>query len=61
MFVRLLCLYKKLFNFKIQKCGQILCVHKPYPPMPGHICSRGAQRRGLMTHRDIKFSHRDMT
>ena len=28
----------KLFNFEIQNCGQILCVHidKPYLLMPGH-------------------------
>ena len=24
----------KLFNFEIQKCGQILCVQKPYFLMP---------------------------
>ena len=30
------CVYMKLFNFEIQKCGQILCVHKPYFLMPGH-------------------------
>ena len=23
---------------EIQKCGQILCAHKPYFLMPGHIC-----------------------
>ena len=27
----------KLFKFEIQKCGQILCAHKPYFLMPGHI------------------------
>ena len=27
-FIRLLCLHEKLFNFEIQKCGQILCAHK---------------------------------
>ena len=30
-------LYMKLFNFEIQKYGQILCAHKPYFLMPGHI------------------------
>ena len=28
----------KLFNFEIQKCGQILCAHKPYFLKPGHKC-----------------------
>ena len=28
----------KLLKFEIQKCGQILCAHKPYFLMPGHIC-----------------------
>ena len=23
-------------SFEIQKCGQILCAHKPYFLMPGH-------------------------
>ena len=32
-FIRLL---KKLLKFEIQKCGQILCAHKPYFLMPGH-------------------------
>ena len=27
------------FKFEIQKYGQILCVHKPYYLMPGHIYS----------------------
>ena len=27
----------KLFMFEIQKCGQVLCAHKPYFLMPGHI------------------------
>ena len=36
-FVRLLCLHKKLFNFEIQKCGQISCAHKTHFLMPGHI------------------------
>ena len=26
-----------LTKFEIQKCGQILCAHKPYFLMPGHI------------------------
>ena len=32
----LLCLHIKLFNFEIQKCGQILCAHKTHFLMPGH-------------------------
>ena len=38
--VRFLCLHKKLFNFEIQKCGQILCAHKTHFLMPGHIYVR---------------------
>ena len=34
--IRLLCLTVKLLKFEIQKCGQILCAHKPYFLMPGH-------------------------
>ena len=35
--IRLLYLSAKLFKFEIQKFGQILCAHKPYFLMPGHI------------------------
>ena len=35
--IRLLLLCTELFKFEIQKYGQILCVHKPYFLMPGHI------------------------
>ena len=35
--IRLLYLSAKLLKFEIQKSGQILCVHKPYFLMPGHI------------------------
>ena len=35
--VGLLCLHIKLFNFEIQKCGQILCAHKTHFLMPGPI------------------------
>ena len=34
--IRLLFLSTKLLKFEIQKCGQILCAHKPYFLMPGH-------------------------
>ena len=33
---RLLFLSAKLLKFEIQRCGQILCAHKPYFLMPGH-------------------------
>ena len=36
-FISLLLLSTELFKFEIQKYGQILCVHKPYFLMPGHI------------------------
>ena len=42
--IRLLFLSAKLLKFEIQKCGQILCAHKPYFLMPchkfhdGHAC-----------------------
>ena len=36
-FIRLLLLSTELFKFEIQKYGQILCVHKPYFLMPGHL------------------------
>ena len=36
-FIRLLLLSTELFKFEIQKYDQILCVHKPYFLMPGHI------------------------
>ena len=36
-FIRLLLLSTELFKFEIQKYGQILCVHKTYFLMPGHI------------------------
>ena len=35
--IRLLLLSTELFKFEIQKYDQILCVHKPYFLMPGHI------------------------
>ena len=36
-FNRLLLLSTELFKFEFQKYGQILCAHKPYFLMPGHI------------------------
>ena len=35
--IRLLFLSAKLLKFEIQKSGQILCAHKPYFLIPGHI------------------------
>ena len=35
-FIRLLFSSAKLLKLEIQKCGQILCAHKPYFLMPGH-------------------------
>ena len=35
--IGLLLLSAKLFKFEIQKCSQILCAHKPYFLMLGHI------------------------
>ena len=37
-FISLLLLNTELFKLEIQKYGQILCVHKPYFLMLGHIC-----------------------
>ena len=36
-FISLLLLSTELFKLEIQKYGQILCVHKPYFLMLGHI------------------------
>ena len=36
-FIRLLFLLTELFKFEIQKCGQILCAHKPYFLMPSYL------------------------
>ena len=38
-FIALLFLLMKLFKFENKKCGQILCAHKPYFLMLGHIYS----------------------
>ena len=35
---------QKLFNFEIQKCGQILCAHKTHFLMSGHNYGRGDSR-----------------
>ena len=38
--IRYLVLSMKLLKFETKKCGQILCAHKPYFLMPGHIYIR---------------------
>ena len=43
--IKLLSLSAKLLKFEIQKCGQILCAHKPYFLMPGHICDQVWENR----------------
>ena len=48
--IRLLCLTAKLLKFEIQKCGQILCAHKPYFLMPGHICPYSSTFKMYMCH-----------
>ena len=60
-------LHKKLFNFEIQKCGQILCAHKTHFLMPGHIFNhsmKNSQDCGLLGLTQIyenlyfeKFNH----
>ena len=37
-FMDKLCSGTKLLNLELPKSGQILCAHKPYFLMPGHIC-----------------------
>ena len=51
-FVKLLFLQTELFKFEIKKCGQILCAHKPYFLMPGHIYSLNFVR-GFSLHNGI--------
>ena len=34
--IKLSLLFTELLKFEIQKCGQIVCAHKPYFLMPGH-------------------------
>ena len=50
-FIRLLRVSIKFFKFKIQKCDQILCAHKPYFLMPGHKLCRHNRRRPIYTRR----------
>ena len=33
------------YKVEIQKCGQILCAHKPCFLMPGHICDPLCENR----------------
>ena len=50
-FIILLLLRTELFKFEIQKYGQILCVHKPYFLMPGHISWNHCG------HNDVSYSN----
>ena len=53
--IRLLLLSAKLLKFEIQKCGQILCAHKPYFLMPGHIYECAFTDRGeIKTNKGIQ-------
>ena len=54
-FIRLLLLSTEVFKFEIQKYGQILCVHKPYFLMPGHIYKWKYVAKYLVIH--LKCKH----
>ena len=41
--------YIKLFNFEIQKCGQISCAHKLYFLIPGHIFTLRSDQEMVQT------------
>ena len=56
-FIRLLFLLTELFKFEIQKYGQILCVHKPYFLMPGHICDAHTYTHTHMHTRTHAHTH----
>ena len=53
--IRLLFLSAKLFKFEIQKSGQILCVHKPYFLMPGHICNITTYLSACQLHTQLQL------
>ena len=46
-FIRLF-LSVKLFQFEIQKFGQVLCAHKPYFLMLSHICTVNYYQYGVL-------------
>ena len=48
-------LFIKLFKFEIQKCGQILCAHKPCFLMPGHILSSPVDQSTVEDGNDVAF------
>ena len=48
------CVYMKLFNFEIQKCGR---AHKPYFLMPGHIIKNYTYVAMLSIYIQIVCSH----
>ena len=60
--IRLLFLSAKLLKFEIQKSGQILCAHKPYFLMPGHIYRKLTNLshlvfRGILHWSLVQYSH----
>ena len=64
--IRLLYLSAKLFKFEIQKCSQILCAHKPYFLMLGHILSYMYVRTYVSTYATqvplkLKYCHINAT
>ena len=56
--IRLLLLSAKLLKFEIQKCGQILCAHKPYFLMPGHILRLLQQKTRILILHYNKAEHK---
>ena len=56
-FIRLLLLSTELFKFEIQIYGQILCVHKPYFLMPGHISGSSKNPRLYVANTLLYSSH----
>ena len=52
-FIRLLLSSTELFKFEIQTYGQILCVHKPYFLMLGHILHNALQKSLSITENTI--------
>ena len=57
--IRLLYLSAKLFKFEIQKCSQILCAHKPYFLMPGHIYIWGSMKMSIIARQKLENAKKD--
>ena len=53
-YIRLLFLLTELFEFEFQKCGQILCAHKPYFLMLGHILGTLVYKYNEYYHRYVR-------